>query len=271
MKKVRLAAHRGFMALYPENTMLSFKKALECDIDMIETDVHMTKDGQLVCIHDHGLERTTTGTGWVREHTLEEVLSVDAGVKKGEQFKGERVPTLREFFELVKDRKDIELNIELKDYPHDSHEFAYESCDKTIAMIEEYGLADRIYINSFSGDLLNYVYLKYNDRYRLHGYYNIKILGSHYDNDMLKRLFCACIFNIKVDPVTGAHDWSQNHIVAPKEQFDFVRSYGVEPWVHYGAAEEEERFKTWLERGAVGFTCNDPALASEILKKLGAR
>lgn len=178
---------------------------------------------------------------------------------------------MREFFELVKDRKDIELNIELKDYPHDSHEFAYESCDKTIAMIEEYGLADRIYINSFSGDLLNYVYLKYNDRYRLHGYYNIKILGSHYDNDMLKRLFCACIFNIKIDPVTGAHDWSQNHIVAPKEQFDFVRSYGVEPWVHYGVAEEEERFKTWLERGAVGFTCNNPVLANEILKKLGAR
>lgn len=100
MKKVRLAAHRGFMALYPENTMLSFKKALECDIDMIETDVHMTKDGQLVCIHDHGLERTTTGTGWVREHTLEEVLSVDAGVKKVNSLRAKEFPPCANFLSL---------------------------------------------------------------------------------------------------------------------------------------------------------------------------
>ena len=117
MKKIQLAAHRGFSECYPENTMIAFREALKLDIDMVETDVHMTRDGVLVLMHDHDLARTTDKKGLIREMDFADVEKADAGIHKGEQFKGEKVPTLREFLELVKDRKDIELNIELKDYP----------------------------------------------------------------------------------------------------------------------------------------------------------
>ena len=71
-------AHRGFSGKYPENTMLAFKKALEAGADGIELDVQMTKDGQVVVIHDEKVDRTTNGTGLVRDYTLEELRKLDA-------------------------------------------------------------------------------------------------------------------------------------------------------------------------------------------------
>lgn len=81
-------------------------------------------------IHDHNLSRTTDMDGLVGKLILPTCVVRMPGVKKGEEFKGERVPTLREFLELVKDRKDIELNIELKDYPGESGAFAYDPAIK---------------------------------------------------------------------------------------------------------------------------------------------
>ena len=68
-QKIMLAAHRGYSAAYPENTMLAFREALKLDIDMIETDVHMTSDGVLVLMHDHVMERTTDMKGPIVNYT----------------------------------------------------------------------------------------------------------------------------------------------------------------------------------------------------------
>ena len=73
MKKIQLAAHRGFSECYPENTMIAFREALKLDIDMVETDVHMTRDGVLVLMHDHDLARTTDKQGLIREMDFAEV------------------------------------------------------------------------------------------------------------------------------------------------------------------------------------------------------
>ena len=62
-------AHRGFSGKYPENTMLAFQKAYEAGADGIELDVQLTKDGQVVVIHDEKVDRTTNGTGLVRDYT----------------------------------------------------------------------------------------------------------------------------------------------------------------------------------------------------------
>lgn len=269
MKKIQLAAHRGFSECYPENTMIAFREALKLDIDMVETDVHMTRDGVLVLMHDHDLARTTDKQGLIREMDFAEVEKADAGIHKGEQFKGEKVPTLREFLELVKDRKDIELNIELKDYPGECGAFAYESCDKTIAMLDEYGVTDRCYINSFSGDILNYVYTKYENRIRLHGYFPVRLLGEYFSDNFFKRCACVCLFNVSYDE-NGKSDWSKNNIVCEQSKFDLVKSYGAQPWCYF-KVDEEDKIKTALERGAVAFTSNNPVKAAEILKKLGAR
>ena len=82
--KIILSGHRGERTVVPENTMAAFRYALECGVDMIETDFHLSGDGHLVLIHDHTLDRTTDGAGFVRDCTLEELRALSAGVKFSE-------------------------------------------------------------------------------------------------------------------------------------------------------------------------------------------
>ncbi|WP_214782877.1 glycerophosphodiester phosphodiesterase [Exiguobacterium sp. s183] len=103
-------AHRGVMALQPENTMSAFRLALDTGADGIETDVHLTKDGELVLIHDETLERTTNGSGLVSSYTLDELRRFNAGVRSSQQ---EVIPTLQELLELVRGES-IRLNLEVK-------------------------------------------------------------------------------------------------------------------------------------------------------------
>lgn len=97
-------AHRGDSATYPENTLLAFRKAMESGAYGIELDLHATADGVVVVIHDRSLERTTSGRGYVDEHSLAAVREVDAGA-------GERVPTLAEVLELVGGRLHFDLEV----------------------------------------------------------------------------------------------------------------------------------------------------------------
>jgi glycerophosphoryl diester phosphodiesterase len=86
--------HRGARAYAPENTLTSFKKALEIGVDAIELDVRKTKDNQLVVIHDADVKRTTDGEGLVNELTLKEIEGFDAG-------SGEKIPTLEETLDFL--------------------------------------------------------------------------------------------------------------------------------------------------------------------------
>lgn len=142
---VKNFAHRGFSGKYPENTMLAFEKALEVGIDGIELDVHLSKDGELVIIHDEKVDRTTNGTGLVADMTLAQLKELDASAEYAGVYGINRIPTLKEYFELVKD-KEIVTNIELKTgiNPYPGIE------EKTLAMIDAYGLREKIIISSFN-------------------------------------------------------------------------------------------------------------------------
>ena len=98
-------AHRGASAYEPENTLRAFRRAIEMGATLIELDVHLSRDGHPVVIHDADLSRTTTGIGRVDELTLEEIQRFDAG-------RGEHVPALAEVIDLVRGR--VQLYIELK-------------------------------------------------------------------------------------------------------------------------------------------------------------
>ena len=100
-ENVLILGHRGMRSIYPENTIISFKSAIDARVDLIGMDLHMNKDGVLVVCHDETVDRTTDGTGLIREKTLSEIKTLDAGIKKGLKFKGERIPTFREFLELI--------------------------------------------------------------------------------------------------------------------------------------------------------------------------
>jgi glycerophosphoryl diester phosphodiesterase len=102
---VYVVGHRGAAGIEPENTIRGFRHALELGVDYTECDVHLTKDDQLIVMHDGTVDRTTNGTGAVRDLTFAEVRALDAG-------QGECVPTLAEVLEVVRDR--VILLIELK-------------------------------------------------------------------------------------------------------------------------------------------------------------
>jgi len=109
-------AHRGASGYAPENTMAAFEKAFEMGADMLELDVQLSKDGQVVVIHDSTVERTTNGQGKVGDLTLEELRKLDAGSWYQSEFKGEFVPTLTEVLERYGGR--IGLLIEIKSPSH---------------------------------------------------------------------------------------------------------------------------------------------------------
>jgi len=94
--RILLGGHRGNPDEFPENTLASFRSAIDLGVDVIECDVHLTADGQPVVIHDHLLDRTTSGRGLVRDLTLAEIKQLDAGSWKSAAFRDERVPTLAE-------------------------------------------------------------------------------------------------------------------------------------------------------------------------------
>ncbi len=105
-------AHRGAAGTRPEHTRSAFLRALEIGVDMIEFDVHLTKDGKLVVIHDHELARTTPAQGAVREHTLAELQQIDAGAWFAPDYAGETILSLEDVLTLTKGK--TRLNVEIK-------------------------------------------------------------------------------------------------------------------------------------------------------------
>ena len=105
-------AHRGASGRFPENTLRAFDAAIGAGAQMCELDVQITNDGALVVMHDETVERTTDGCGAVRSMTLDRIKSLDAGIRFGAEFQGERVPLLEEVMTLIEGR--CGLNIEIK-------------------------------------------------------------------------------------------------------------------------------------------------------------
>ncbi len=142
---MKIWAHRGCSQRYPENTLLAFEKAIALDgLTGIELDIQLTKDGQLVVIHDERVDRTTEGIGFVRDYTLSELkkLHIYADVHPCQQ-----IPTMEEVLDLLEPRlkSGMKLNIELKNsvYPYPGME------EKIVEMVSKRGLESQIVYSSF--------------------------------------------------------------------------------------------------------------------------
>ncbi len=139
-----ILGHRGARGHAPENTMASFQAALDMGADGIELDVQMTKDGKVVVCHDHSLERTSNGSGWLVEHTREELRALDFGSWFSPQFAGEKIPTLREVLQWAAPTRLI-VNVEIKNGP-----VIYEGIEEKVsALIRECRMVDRVIVSSF--------------------------------------------------------------------------------------------------------------------------
>ena len=108
---VEIVAHRGYAALYPENTMVAFRRSLELGADTIELDIHYSKEGIPVVIHDDTLDRTTTSSGSIRKLSLQDIRQADAGVKFSPEFVGSQVPLLEEALDLCSGRAGLQLEL----------------------------------------------------------------------------------------------------------------------------------------------------------------
>lgn len=238
-KAAFVVGHRGVCALYPENTMLSFAKAVEMGLDGIETDVHMTTDGRLVLIHDDRLERTTDGVGLVEECTLADLKRLDAGSHLEARFHGERIPELEDLLDLVRGTS-LMLNVEIKDTRR-------EAIDKTVTILEAFGFTDRYVITCFDAQVTSYA----------HATYGVRIQG--FPLPMMK--------HVAAD--TEQHFYSVGIEMGDLTQSlcDAYRAKGIEPWCW--CPDTDESVRQWIASGASLATCNDPRPALRLLREHG--
>ncbi|MEE9349152.1 MAG: glycerophosphodiester phosphodiesterase family protein [Flavobacteriaceae bacterium] len=140
--KTMVIAHRGFSEIAPENTLIAFQKAIETGVPYFELDVHQSKDGKLMVIHDYSVNRTSSNgkTGKVNELLLSELNDVKVGYSK--KFKGiytsEKIPTLKEALLLAKGK--IKVCVEIK---------AKNIGDKVVKLIEELDMVNQVIVFSF--------------------------------------------------------------------------------------------------------------------------
>ena len=140
----KIFAHRGASRYAPENTLPAFALAAEQGADGVELDVHLTRDDQLVVIHDETLERTTDGAGWVKDCTLAQLQALSAA-NGMDGFAGTRVPTLRQVLEQLRPTG-LLVNIELK-----TSVIWYAGIEqKTLELVRDLGMADRVIYSSFN-------------------------------------------------------------------------------------------------------------------------
>lgn len=233
-------AHRGFSGKYPENTMLAFEKAIAEGVDGIELDVQLTKDGEVVIIHDETIDRTTNGKGYVVEYTYEELSKFDASYTYTGKMGFNKIPTLREYFELVKDL-DIVTNIELKTGINE-----YLGIEEKVwDMIKEFGLQDRIIISSF----------------------------NHFSVMRMKKLAPEMKYGfLSEDWIIDAGKYTHSHGVQcyhPRfnnlipEVIDELKSYGLE--INTWTVNKEEDMRYLISHGIDAIIGNYPDLAKKII------
>jgi len=253
--------------------MIAFREALKLDIDSIEMDVRMTADHKVVVIHDSSLERTTDKKGNVHELTLEEIRRADAGIKFGEEFKGEKVPTLEEFLALMQTRPDIKVLLELKDYPEVLGDFAYASCEEILRLCKEYGVwgKDRLVVITFSSAICAWIRKRHRgEDIVIHGFYPKALMRGSDKEDPYPYLDEVCIFSHATTDLDG-RTISPASPVVDKRIFENFTYMGIKPCVYFRFNVNEEDYRLAYEHGAKGFTCDDPYTCGQILDKIGAR
>ena len=143
-EKTKVWAHRGASGYAPENTLDAFQKAVEMGADGIELDVQMTKDGELVVIHDETINRVSNGKGWVKDYTYEELKKFNFN-KTHLEYTKEEIPTLEQVYLLIKPTN-LTINVEIKTgivfYPGIE--------ERVLELTERLGMKERVIYSSFN-------------------------------------------------------------------------------------------------------------------------
>lgn len=147
-----IAAHRGAVGLAPENTIAAFDHAVDAGADLVELDVHLTRDGGLVAVHDVTTTRTTGRAHFVHELTVAQLRSLDAGA-------GSRIPTLDEVLAWARDR--VYLNLDARNYPALDHDRTTETAEAVVDAIERAGVVDQVIVQCLDHQLARAVHARW--------------------------------------------------------------------------------------------------------------
>lgn len=231
-------AHRGSSATAPENTMAAFRAASAVGADGIELDVHLSRDGVPVVIHDETVDRTTDGHGPVNVLSLRHLRQLDAGGWFDPAFAGEAVPTLEEVLAWAADR--LRLNVEIKAVPAGL---------AVIELLRAYPLA-RVLVSSFDHTLLEQLRLKNPDL----------PLGFLVDSRFWRRAIQRAVDN-RAESVHPRYDLLSRPLQAACQRHGLA--------VHCWTVDRPEVCASLRRRGVAGVFTNDPALIVRHLRHFG--
>ena len=239
-------AHRGFSGEYPENTMIAFEKALEAGCEGIENDVHLTKDGVLVIIHDEQIDRTGNASGWVKDMTYEELCKVDFSYKFTDKVGFQKIPTLDEYLTLVQDQ-DIITNIELK-----TGIIEYEGIEQAVYdKVKAYGLVDKVVISSFNHE-------------------SVKRM-----KEIAPKMKCGLLTDtwiLEAGAYVKKHGFECYHplfVMLKPQLVGDLRAHGVE--INTWTVNEEEHIGWMMDARVDGIIGNYPNRVKKLLKERGLR
>lgn len=247
-------AHRGYSAKYPENTLQAFEAAASAGADMVEFDVRLTGDDHPVVIHDSTLDRSTDGSGRLREKSLKEVARLDAGSWFGPDFAGCRVPGLGEVLDALAGR--CLLNIELKTEPEAFPAEKSALACAALGMVRSRGLMTSALFSSFDPDLMRLVR-------RLEPEAMIGMLAA---DEQGHDAFPFLARELRASAVHPNVDFLEETMIEDAHG----RGLLVLAWAP-GDKNDEEHMRRALELGADGFFANDPRVMRKIADEMFPR
>ncbi|GEN45088.1 glycerophosphodiester phosphodiesterase [Alkalibacillus haloalkaliphilus] len=256
-------AHQGGEHLKPSSTMAAFENAVELGVDVLETDLHISKDGYLINIHDPSVDRTTDGTGDVADLTLEELKQLDAGhyfedEQGNHPYRGQGLEliTVEEMFEAFPDERFI---IEIKDTnPSERND---EIIERLIMLIDRFDMQEQVLIASFDQDII--------ESFQQQDPHDLAVAGgrSEIRNFVVThKIFLRNLYNPSVDAVLiptneSGFDLTTNDVISGADRLGLHVSY----WT----INDRDEMKRLLEAGADGIITDRPDLTLEVLDELG--
>ena len=245
-----IIAHRGGAKLAPENTLASFKNAIAIGVDMIEIDVHFSKDSEIIVIHDESLDRTTNGTGEIKDLTLDEIKKYDAGSWFSEDYKNEKVPTLTEVLQSINGQ--CKLLIEIKDGDE-----RYPGLEKKIVeTVKEHNAEAWVVVQSFNKNSILRIKEMYPD---LIIYY---LLGKGGFNDFYTEVSDQISIGKSIEKKFDGV--APNYKVLDKNKVDLLHKAGFGIFTY--TVNDKADMQKVIEFGVDGIITDSPDILKNILK-----
>ena len=247
IRKVTITGHRGAAGLAPENTLAAINKGISLGADRIEIDLQQTSDGVVVVLHDETVDRTTNGTGEVKNQSFEEIKKLDAGSSFSPDFKGEKIPSLEEVLQTVNGQCDLVIEIK------QGNNYYPNIIEHTIALIKKYEATDWCIIHSFNLSALIETHRQFPEL-RLHRLFVAKFRG-------LPFIYDGSISRFDIEKYPYFEEYSIMYAFATKRIIEFLHKHGKK--VNVWTVDDKKHINRLINLGVDGIITDRPDLLND--------